>query len=182
MKIYTKKGDKGETSLLGGKKVSKEDLQIKAYGTVDELNSHIALLRDKTHNAEIKKTLILIQNQLFIIGSNLATESNVHIKGVPCLEESSVNYLEEEIDTMNNKLPSLTSFILPGGHEIVSVCHIARCVCRRAERNIVSLFKRDNNHLLSIKYLNRLSDYLFVLARCLSKELGIQEVLWPLEK
>lgn len=178
MKIYTKTGDKGETSLFGGKRVPKYDIRIEAYGTVDELNSYVGLIRDQEIDAEIFELLIYIQDRLFTLGSILATEpGNTKVK-VPALFEEDVVKLEKEIDRMNEELPEMRSFILPGGHTTVSYCHIARCVCRRAERLVIHLSDLESVNPLTYKYLNRLSDYLFVLARKLSADLKASEVQW----
>jgi cob(I)alamin adenosyltransferase len=178
MKIYTKTGDKGETSLLGGTRVPKYDLRIESYGTVDELNSYIGLLRDKSPEQKISETLAIVQDRLFTIGSNLAMEpGNTKFK-IPEILELDVEFLEKEIDKMNETLPTLRSFILPGGHETVSFCHIARCVCRRAERNTIYLSTQSEVSAVVIKYLNRLSDFLFVLSRQLSVLLVAKEIEW----
>jgi cob(I)alamin adenosyltransferase len=178
MKIYTKTGDKGETSLLGGTRVPKYDLRIEAYGTVDELNSHIGLLRDKSPEEKITDLLVIIQDRLFSIGSNLAMEpGNTKFK-IPQILESDIEFLEQAIDAMNETLYPLHSFILPGGHETVSFCHIARCVCRRAERNVIYLATQSEVSPIIIKYLNRLSDFLFVLSRKLSVLLEAKEIEW----
>jgi cob(I)alamin adenosyltransferase len=178
MKIYTKTGDKGETSLLGGTRVPKYDLRIEAYGTVDELNSHIGLLRDKSPEEKITNLLVIIQDRLFSIGSNLAMEpGNTKFK-IPQILESDIEFLEQAIDAMNETLSPLHSFILPGGHETVSFCHIARCVCRRAERNVIYLATQSEVSPVIIKYLNRLSDFLFVLSRKLSVLLAAKEIEW----
>lgn len=178
MKIYTKTGDQGTTSLIGGKRISKADLRIDTYGTVDELNSHVGLLRDQEVNLKRKSKLIEIQDRLFTIGSTLASESdNTKIK-LPTLEESDVLFLEEAIDGMEADLPPMKSFILPGGHPSVSVCHITRTVCRRAERLAIALNQHESINPIVIKYLNRLSDYLFVLSRKMAKELNVEETPW----
>jgi cob(I)alamin adenosyltransferase len=178
MKIYTKTGDTGSTSLFGGRRVSKADLRIDTYGTVDELNSYIGLLRDQEVNKIRKEVLVEIQDRLFTVGSILATEpGNTKVK-VPALTEADIQYLEKEIDTMESALPAMTSFVLPGGHVSVSFCHIARTVCRRAERLAVALHASEPINELVIKYLNRLSDYLFVLSRKMSRELGAEETPW----
>ncbi len=179
-KIYTKTGDEGKTSLIGGTKLLKSDLRIEAYGTVDELNSFIGLVSDYCPEAHSKSMLKEIQDRLFTIGSSLACdphkETRLHI---PDLHESDVQLLEDEIDSMNEELPEMKNFILPGGHPSVSVAHIARCVCRRAERCCVNLKTNDSNlEPLIIKYLNRLSDYLFVLGRFFSHKLNIAELIW----
>lgn len=177
LKIYTKTGDKGTTSLLGGTKVLKSDLRIEAYGTVDELNSHIGLCRDLLKNKKQKKILLGIQNHLFIIGSLLASDLGKEIKmKLPELKEANISFLEEEIDKMDSILPPMKNFILPGGNKTVSSIHIARTVCRRAERCCVKL--QSETHSLILKYLNRLSDYLFVLARFIGHELKVKEVPW----
>jgi cob(I)alamin adenosyltransferase len=177
MKIYTKTGDTGHTSLLGGKRVSKAHIRINAYGTIDELNSHIGLLRDVEIKAERKLILKEIQDRLFTIGSHLAADDK-NRKKIPDLKEEDVVLLEQEIDRMNLELPGMKHFILPGGHQTVSFAHIARCVCRRAEREVVALHHEEEVEQLIIKYINRLSDYLFVLARKLGKELNAEEVAW----
>lgn len=177
MKIYTKTGDAGATSLFGGQRVSKDELRVEAYGTVDELNSHVGLLRDQKIN---KKTKILteIQDRLFVIGSELATvPGNTKVK-IPNLVEDDVLALEREIDEMEKKLKPMKFFVLPGGHNSVSVGHITRTVCRRAERLVVALNKQEPVDPLVIKYLNRLSDYLFVLCRLMTKKLKVKETPW----
>ncbi len=177
-KIYTKTGDKGMTSLLGGTRVKKFHERIEAYGTVDELNSYIGLISDQEIEHQYKKKLKEIQDRLFSIESMLASEKKEVLKRLPCIKLSDITLLENEIDKMNESLPKLTAFILPGGHTIVSYCHIARCVCRRAERLVILLSENNEIDELLIKYLNRLSDYLFVLARKISKNLGIEDNIW----
>jgi cob(I)alamin adenosyltransferase len=178
MKIYTKTGDKGTTALFGGKRVSKADLRIDTYGTVDELNSYMGLVRDQEVNTNRKGILTEIQDRLFTIGSILATEpGNTKVK-VPALSESDVTFLENEIDAMEEKLPPMKSFVLPGGHPSVSFCHVARTVCRRAERLVIALNAQEKTDELIIKYLNRLSDYLFVLSRKMTAELKAEETPW----
>lgn len=185
MKVYTKTGDKGTTSLFGGTRVPKDHIRIESYGTVDELNSYIGLVRDQEMNLHYKNILIEIQDRLFTIGAILATppEKEVMKNGEPRLKklgivESDIELLENEIDSMESELPPMTHFILPGGHTTVSYCHIARCVCRRAERLAVHLGHNEPVAEIAIKYLNRLSDYLFVLARKLSHDLQAEEVQW----
>ena len=178
MKIYTRKGDEGQTSLIGGTRVSKSVLRIDAYGTVDELNSYIGWVRDLTESEEITDVLIEIQDRLFTIGSHLASDPGKSKMVLPELNEKDVAFLEEKIDWMNEKLPEMKSFVLPGGHPTVSCCHVARCVCRRAERIVVSLTETVEVEPLILKYLNRLSDYLFVLARLLTQNLKAKEILW----
>jgi cob(I)alamin adenosyltransferase len=185
MKVYTKTGDTGTTALFGGTRVPKDHARIESYGTVDELNSYIGLIRDQEINQHFKDILIEIQDRLFTVGAILATppEKEVLKNGQKRLQnlgiiESDVELLEKEIDTMEDSLPQMTHFVLPGGHTTVSYCHIARCVCRRAERLAVHLSHNEPVADIAIKYLNRLSDYLFVLARKLSKELNAEEVKW----
>lgn len=178
MKVYTKTGDKGTTALFGGTRVSKAHDRINAYGTVDELNSHIGLLRDQPCNEERHDVLVEIQDRLFTLGSILATEpGNTKVK-LPQLEEKDITFLEEEIDNMEQALEPMKNFILPGGHQSVSFCHIARCVCRRAERLVILLSEQAEVDTLIIKYLNRLSDYLFVLSRKMTAELKAPETPW----
>jgi len=178
MKIYTKTGDKGQTSLIGGTRVPKHHLRIEAYGTVDELNSWIGLIRDQDVSSEQKDCLKEIQDRLFTIGSSLASDPEKSRMKIPDLKEQDVTLLENEIDKMNGELPELKSFILPGGNSTVSYCHIARCVCRRAERLATHLAGESFVAELVIIYLNRLSDYLFVLARFLGKRLNAPEIQW----
>lgn len=181
MKIYTKTGDQGTTALFGGKRVSKSDLRINAYGTVDELNSWIGLVRDQEVNRSYASVLVKIQNDLFVVGSMLAAEpGNTKIK-VPALSENKILFLETEIDAMNDVLIPMRYFILPGGHPSVSCCHIARTVCRRAERLVISLNEREKVDPIIIKYLNRLSDFLFILARKMGHDLKIEETPWKSE-
>jgi len=185
MKIYTKTGDTGTTALFGGTRVPKHHIRIESYGTVDELNSHIGLIRDQDINQLYKNVLIEVQDRLFTVGAILATppENEILKNGQPRLNinrisDSDILFLENEIDTMDASLPQMTHFVLPGGHTTVSYCHIARCVCRRAERLVVHLHELEPTDEEVIKYLNRLSDYLFVLARKLSFELEAEEVKW----
>lgn len=179
LKIYTKVGDKGTTSLIGGTKVLKSDLRIEAYGTVDELNSYIGLCNDLLKDERSKKILKEIQDRLFTIGSSLACDPEKEPKmKIPDLKDEDVSILEKEIDTMNEVLPEMKSFILPGGHVTISHIHVARCICRRAERCCVRLNEESTGDLLILKYLNRLSDYLFVLARYVSYLLHVGETAW----
>jgi cob(I)alamin adenosyltransferase len=178
MKIYTKTGDKGQTSLFGGKRVPKHHLRIESYGTVDELNSYIGLIRDQEIDENSRKILIEIQDRLFTIGSILATEpGNTKVK-VPQINDTDITLLEEEIDKMNETLPEMRSFVLPGGHTTVSYCHIARCVCRRAERIASHLSDIEEVNSVVLIYLNRLSDYLFVLSRKITIDKRAKEVPW----
>ena len=180
LKIYTKTGDLGKTSLIGGTKVSKSNIRIETYGTIDELNSCIGLVSDHCNDAHSKTILKEIQDRLFTIGSSLACDPDKEQKlKIPDLKETDIELLEKEIDAMNEKLPEMKHFILPGGHVAVSTIHIARCVCRRAERWCVNM-QEQNLFVdpLIIKYLNRLSDYLFTLARKLGNEQNIPENQW----
>lgn len=185
MKVYTKTGDTGTTALFGGTRVPKHHIRIESYGTVDELNSHIGLIRDQEINSIYKNVLIEIQDRLFTVGAILATppEKETLKSGEKRLQnlgivEADIEFLENQIDTMEESLPPMTHFVLPGGHTTVSYCHIARCVCRRAERLAVHLNEIEPTNEMVIKYLNRLSDYLFVLARKLSYDLKADEVQW----
>ncbi len=180
-KIYTKTGDKGDTSLFGGKRLPKSHIRIESYGTVDELNSYIGLVRDIVGNDEIRIVLKEVQDRLFTIGSNLASDPGKNMT-TPDVIESDVELLEKEIDRMNENLPDLKSFILPGGHQHVSFCHLARCVCRRAERLVVALNLEEKVEPILIHYLNRLSDYLFVLSRQIGQDLGVDEIIWKPRK
>lgn len=178
MKIYTKKGDKGTTALFGGKRLPKNHLKIEAYGTVDELNAYIGLVRDLIEDDEQKKLLIEIQDRLFTIGAHLATDIEKKDKlTLPNLYQKDIELLEKAMDIMNETIPPMRAFVLPGGHPTVSHCHIARCVCRRAERKIVALNMEENVDELILSYLNRLSDYLFVLARKLTIDLNAEEIM-----
>ena len=179
-KIYTKTGDKGKTSLIGGTKVYKSDLRIEAYGTIDELNSFIGLCIDHLTTQKINNVLAEVQDRLFTIGSALACDPEKETKlKIPDLHETDVELLEKEIDTMNESLPAMKSFILPTGHTIVSTLHIARTVCRRAERCCVKMQKKEMEvESLIIKYINRLSDYLFVLSRFAAHHLNVEEIPW----
>jgi cob(I)alamin adenosyltransferase len=178
MKIYTKTGDKGQTSLLGGARVAKSDIRIEAYGTVDELNSYLGLIRDLNENNSRKNHLIRIQETLFAIGSLLATQPGKSFSFVPQIKVDDISFLENQIDLMVAELPEMRNFILPGGHSSVSFCHIARCVCRRAERTVITLAEKSDVDESIIVYLNRLSDYLFILSRQLTKETGAEEIPW----
>lgn len=189
MKIYTKTGDSGTTALFGGTRVPKHHIRIESYGTVDELNSHLGLVRDQEIDARSKEILIHIQDRLFTLGAILATDpekatlkSGKERLNIPKISEENIELLEKEMDKMNDALPPMTHFILPGGHPTVSYCHIARCVCRRAERLATLLHAESPVDLHVLKYLNRLSDYLFVLARKLSKDLQADEIKWVPEK
>ncbi|MFA5575581.1 MAG: cob(I)yrinic acid a,c-diamide adenosyltransferase [Brumimicrobium sp.] len=179
MKVYTKRGDSGTTSLIGGKRVSKNDLRIDSYGTVDELNSWVGLLRDQDDMPKAQfEELIEIQDRLFTIGSLLATQPEGTSMNLPKLYQEDIDFLERAIDKMDEDLPKVYKFVLPGGKPILSYCHIARTVCRRAERLTVGLEDNSEQHKLAIKYLNRLSDYLFVLSRKIATALNIEEIQW----
>ena len=185
MKIYTKTGDKGTTALFGGTRVPKHHIRIDSYGTVDELNSNMGLLRDQEIDEHSHETLLRIQDRLFTIGSILATDpekavlkSGKERLDIPKITAEDIELLEDEIDQMNENLPPMTHFILPGGHQAVSFCHITRCVCRRAERLAAALHEMEPFDEKVLQYLNRLSDYLFVLARKLSKDLQAREIQW----
>ncbi len=189
MKIYTKTGDKGTTALFGGTRVPKHHIRIESYGTVDELNSWLGLIRDQDIASSSKQELIKVQEDLFTLGAILATDPEKAVLkngkerlNIPKIEKSHIRKLEIAIDAMDQELPQMTHFILPGGHTTVSYCHIARTVCRRAERMATLLNENEPFDELVLWYLNRLSDYLFVLARKLSKELRADEVKWIPEK
>ena len=189
MKVYTKTGDKGTTALFGGTRVPKHHIRIESYGTVDELNSHIGLIRDQDINPDYKNILERIQDKLFTVGAILATDPEKAILkngqerlNIPKISDKDIELLENEIDNMESELEPMTHFVLPGGHTTVSYCHIARCVCRRAERLSVHLNELEPTDTMVLMYLNRLSDYLFVLARKLSKDLHANEVNWIPEK
>jgi cob(I)alamin adenosyltransferase len=177
-KIYTKTGDKGETSLIGGTRLPKQHLRIEAYGTVDELNSHIGLVRDACEGRPYYELLLSIQDRLFTMGSQLAADPEKNKMVLPELAEEDLEVLEKAMDDMDAVLPPMKHFVLPGGHVNVSWCHIARCVCRRAERAVLRLAEDEKVDEIHAKYLNRLSDYLFMLSRQLSKDLGAQEIPW----
>jgi cob(I)alamin adenosyltransferase len=176
-KIYTKTGDEGQTALFGGRRLPKSHLRIESYGTVDELNSFLGLVRDMTNDIHIAAILKDIQDRLFAIGANLASDPSKKL-APPDIKQEDIGLLEREIDVMEEVLPTLKNFILPGGHPAVSHCHVARCVCRRAERLVVALHLEEPVELLVLQYLNRLSDYLFVLSRKIGYDLGVEEVIW----
>lgn len=178
MKIYTKTGDKGTTALIGGRRVPKHSIRIEAYGTVDELNSYIGLIRDQTKEEIVFQLLVEIQDRLFTIGASLAKDPEKGKAKIPDLYDSDIEALETAMDHMNETLEPLRTFILPGGHQTVSFIHIARCVCRRAERIATALAEEAEVDERVLKYLNRLSDYLFVLSRKFSSELNAKEVAW----
>lgn len=179
MKIYTKTGDKGKTSLIGGTRVSKNNVRLEAYGTVDELNTYIGMIRSFQLTPEVAAELIRIQHILFDVGGNLATDRSVKdLKIHLVVSEQDIITLEKAMDRMDAELPPLTCFVLPGGNQAVSFCHIARTVCRRAERRILDLNDVLEVDELVMKFVNRLSDYLFVLSRKVANDLGVQEIKW----
>lgn len=179
MKIYSRKGDDGTTGLLGGVRVSKHHARIEAYGNVDELNSYIGLLRDLLQPGPHADMLVVIQDRLFTIGSRLALDPSHEGKmKLPELSSDDVLALENAMDVMDSQLPPMTNFVLPGGHPVNSHCHIARCICRRAERSIVFLAEQSSVEPLILEYMNRLSDYLFVLSRKIGVEKGAVETPW----
>lgn len=178
MKIYTKKGDGGQTSLIGGVRVPKHSLRIESYGTIDELNSYLGLIRDQAIDPKHIQCLLEIQDRLFTIGSHLASHPEKSKMKLPEIYQEDIAYLEETIDALEVELEPMKFFVLPGGNTVVSYCHIARCVCRRAERIISNLVEMEEVNPLIPPYINRLSDYIFVLSRSLTKELNAQEIPW----
>lgn len=178
MKIYTKRGDQGETSLIGGSRVPKFNDKVEAYGTIDEIKSYLGLIRDLSEDKDVKYWILVIQERLFVAESRVASDSEKALSKMPDLKEEDVEYLESLIDQMNEKLPALTNFILPGGQLLSSHAHIARTICRRAERMTLKAYPDNNADNLVIKYLNRLSDFLFVLARKFAHDLGKGDVIW----
>lgn len=186
LKLYTKTGDDGTTGLLSGKRVSKHHVRIKAYGSVDELNAWIGLIRNYKMDENLNNTLIIIQQELMTVASQLADDSSFEVsqlmKILDPIEEKHVKYLEDQIDLINKELPELKNFVIPGGHVAVSYAHLARCTCRRAERFITELNEKEHVPEIIIAYINRLSDFLFMLARKLSKEFEISEIKWTAQK
>ena len=189
MKIYTKKGDNGTTALYGGTRLPKHHIRISSYGEVDEVNSWIGMVRDQVEDSQISEVLLKIQHDLFTLGAMLATDpEKAKLKNgkdrlnIPLIEDGDIQFLEAEIDRMDASLPAMTHFILPGGHTLVSSCHIARTVCRRAERMCSLLQENEEVQDTILPYLNRLSDYLFVLGRMLSQQLEAEEIKWIPEK
>ena len=178
MKIYTRAGDRGTSTLLGGNIVPKDHPRLEACGTLDELNSWMGLLRDQLGDEELRKTLLRIQDRIMVGSTILASEKNEVSVGIPELYEKDINFLETEIDRMDKQLKPLQSFILPGGHTTVSYCHLARTICRRAERYSVKFIKNSEQTRILVIFLNRLSDYLFTLARKIAKDLKIEEIIW----
>jgi cob(I)alamin adenosyltransferase len=178
MKIYTKAGDSGTSTLLGGNIVPKDHPRLEAYGTLDELNSWIGLIRDQLTDEEMRETLLRIQDRIMVGSTILASEKKDTSVTVPELHEKDISFLEMKIDRMDKLLKPLQSFILPGGHNTVSYCHLARTTCRRAERYSVKFIKNSEQTSILVKYLNRLSDYLFTLARKIAMDLKIEEIIW----
>ncbi|MFN3587745.1 MAG: cob(I)yrinic acid a,c-diamide adenosyltransferase [Spirosomataceae bacterium] len=178
MKIYTKTGDTGTTSLVGGSRIGKGEVKIEAYGTIDELNAWIGVLGDLPENEQRKEKLKEIQDRLFTIGAELASEVELRKKAIPDLNDSDISILETWMDEMEKDIPPLRAFVLPGGHLAVSYAHVARTVCRRAERQIIRLKKFEEVHPLIIPYVNRLSDFLFMLSRKITQETGSEEIAW----
>lgn len=178
MRVYTRTGDKGKTSLASGNRVSKFHPRLEAYGSVDELNSHLGLLSSEVPDLEAKKLILRIQNRVFAISSRLAVDDESMAAKLPRIKDADIVDLENDMDRMLDLLPPLNNFILPGGHPLVAQCHVARTVCRRVERIMVSLAEQIEIDENMIIYINRLSDYLFVLARKTGKDLNIQELLW----
>lgn len=178
-KVYTKTGDTGTTGLIGGTRVPKHHLRLEAYGTVDELNSYVGLIRSHDIEAKSKEILLTIQNKLFLIGSRLATdEEKSDLKQKLPIEEADILLLEQEMDRMDEELEELNNFVLPGGSVVNGYCHVARTVCRRAERRANQLSNEVDINPLLLKYLNRLSDYLFVLSRKVLLDVGADEIKW----
>jgi cob(I)alamin adenosyltransferase len=178
MKIYTKKGDTGQTSLIGGTRVPKSSLRIESYGTIDELNSYLGLVRDLSNDKVVIEQIIEVQDRLFTIGSHLASDPEKSKMKIPGFHLKDVELLEKWIDEMDKVLEPMRSFVLPGGHICVSHTHVARCICRRAERIVVDLDANEPVYDLIPAYLNRLSDYLFMLSRKFSQDLEIEETPW----
>ena len=178
MKVYTKTGDKGTTALVGGQRVKKYSDKIEAYGTVDELTSYLGLIRDSIPSGDIQDQIAVIQNNLMVLGGELAAQEGFDLSRIPTVETHFIVWLEQRIDEMEDELPPIKAFVLPGGHLIVSHCHVARTICRRAERKTVYVSEQETISPLITQYLNRLSDYLFVLSRKLSKDFNVTEILW----
>ncbi len=179
MKIYTKTGDQGTTSLINNTRIAKNHPRVEAYGTVDELNAHIGMLRDMTDDNKIADHLFEIQKVLFVVQTTFSHRSNKTLFNfLPDMHAQNIEFLEKEIDTMQSLLGEFKAFLIPGGHPLLSQCHIARCVCRRTERRIVSLAQQSEVEDLVLQYINRLSDFLFVLARYFTHTLNLKENLW----
>ncbi len=178
MKVYTRTGDKGTTALIGGKRVKKYNDRIEAYGTADELTAYVGLIRDSITDANIKDQISVIQNNLMVLGGELAAADDFDLSKIPTVKSHYIVWLEQRIDEFEEELPPLRAFVLPGGHLSVSHCHVARTICRRTERKTIYLAEEHKISPLLIQYLNRLSDYLFVLSRKLSKDFNVDEILW----
>lgn len=178
MRVYTRTGDTGETSLAGGKRVQKDHPRLEAYGTVDELNSQLGLIQAVIPDEGERKRLTRIQNRVFIVSSNLAADHAELLEKVPHILEEDIVDLEKAMDLLLDQIPPLSNFILPAGHPTIASCHIARTVCRRAERRMVALARESAVDPILIRYINRLSDYLFVVARKTAYDLGVVEVIW----
>lgn len=178
MKIYTKTGDQGKTSLFGGRRVSKDDLRVEAYGTVDELNAAIGLLRSAVTDQKILADLLRIQSELFVMGAHLAADPGKPLLKMPSLDEAMITSLEHNIDAMEGDLQPLRHFLLPGGSEAIARTHLCRTISRRSERRVVSLSHQDQVNPYMIQYLNRLSDYFFVLSRFIAKSEGVEDIPW----
>lgn len=180
--VYTKTGDKGSTSLIGGTRVPKYHIRLEAYGTVDELNSYLGLIRSYDVAKDVVDRIVTVQNELFTIGAYLATDSSVSdLRDRIKYDEGKIEFLEVEMDRLENQLPPLTSFILPGGHPAVAHCHVARTICRRAERRVLEMGETYEVNNWVVRYLNRLSDFLFVLSRHLSNYFAVDEIPWQSE-
>lgn len=182
MKVYTRTGDAGTTGILGGTRLPKNHIRIEAYGSVDELNAHIGLLRDHDALARYRAELITIQEDLFVLGSHLASDPEKNKMKLPELRPDRIEQLEMAMDALDASLPEMRNFVLPGGHLAVSQCHVTRCVCRRAERATIALAQTSFVQDTAIRYLNRLSDYFFVLSRKLTQDLDVEETPWLPEK
>ena len=179
MKIYTRAGDRGTSTLLGGNIVPKDHPRLEAYGTLDELNAWLGLIRDQLNDEAMREALLRIQDRIMVGSAILASEKRETPVTLPTLEEKDITFLEKEIDRMDESLKPLQSFILPGGHTTVSYCHLARTTCRRAERYSIKFIKNAEQAGILVKYLNRLSDYLFTAARVANAEEGVPETPWP---
>ena len=185
-KLYTKKGDDGTTGLLSGKRVSKHHVRIKAYGTVDELNAWVGMIRNFKIDKNTENTLVRIQNELMTVASQLADDTSYEvsklIKIIEPIDDENVKYLEDQIDLINDELPELKNFVIPAGHIVVSYAHLARCTCRRAERFVTELNEIENVPHIIIAYINRLSDFLFILSRKLARDYEVEEIKWIAQK
>lgn len=185
-KLYTKKGDDGTTGLLSGKRVSKHHVRIKAYGSIDELNAWVGMIRNYKVDKNTEFSLVKIQNELMTVASQLADDTSYEVSRLvnilDPIDDKDVKYLEDQIDLINNELPELKNFVIPGGHVIVSYTHLARCTCRRAERFVTELNEIESVPQIIIAYINRLSDFLFILSRKLAKDYEVEEIKWSTQK